>query len=171
MKLPILTYPHPVLTAKAEPVPEFTAELKALVQDMVETMYEGDGVGLAAPQVGRGIRLIVIDPTGPKHREDLHVIVNPEITACEGEVDSEESCLSVPGFRVPVKRKEKVTVRGLDQAGKPLEIQAAELLAIILQHEIDHLDGVLILDHAGRLKRGLYEKKVKKWQERNEPTR
>jgi peptide deformylase len=169
MKLPILTYPDPVLARKARPVEALTPEIRALINDMIETMYEGDGVGLAAPQVGRSIRLVVLDQTGPKRREELIVLANPEIVACDGEMDSEESCLSVPGFKVPLRRKQTVRVRGQDREGRPIELAASDYLAVIIQHELDHLDGVLILDRAGRLKRGLYEKKVKKWQERKEP--
>ncbi|SKA96316.1 peptide deformylase [Paucidesulfovibrio gracilis DSM 16080] len=163
MKLDIVTYPDEVLSTDCERVEEITPELRQLIDDMVETMYEGDGVGLAAPQVGKDIRLITVDRTGPKKRKELHVIINPEIVAREGEVDSPEACLSCPGFQVTLKRSEKVRVTGMDQDGNDVCIDADDLLAIILQHEIDHLDGKTIVDRAGRLKRSMYQKKVKKW--------
>lgn len=164
MKREILTYPDPKLAQKAEPIEEITPEIKKLAEDMVETMYERDGIGLAAPQVGESCRLIVVDITGPSLREDLKVIVNPEIVTSEGQVEYEEGCLSVREIKAKVKRAEKVTVRGRDLDGKPMEIEADELLAVCLQHEIDHLEGVLFIDRLSRLKRTLYDKKVKKWQ-------
>jgi len=163
MKLEIVTYPAEVLAEPCRPVEEITSEIKQLIENMVETMYEDDGVGLAAPQVGHGIRLITVDRTGPSERKDLRVIINPEIVEREGEVDSQEACLSCPGFQVKLKRSERVRVTGLDADGNDVCIDADELLAIILQHEIDHLDGKTIVDRAGRLKRSMYEKKVKKW--------
>ena len=112
MKLEICTWPDDVLAAKAEPVAGITPELEKLIEDMVETMYEGDGVGLAAPQVGESIRLICVDQTGPKLRADLRVLINPEIVECDGEVESEEGCLSCPEFSGTVMRKERVKVTG-----------------------------------------------------------
>ncbi|NJB67963.1 peptide deformylase [Desulfobaculum xiamenense] len=163
MKREILAYPDPVLAQKAAEITEVTPELRQLVEDMVETMYEDDGIGLAAPQVGESIRLVVIDITGPKLREDLRVLVNPVITSREGEVESEEGCLSVIGLRAKITRSEKVTVDATDLDGNPVHIDADGLLAICLQHEIDHLDGVLFIDYVSRLKRSLYDKKVRKW--------
>lgn len=164
MKLEIVTYPSEVLSAPCKKIDKITPELKQLIDDMVETMYADDGVGLAAPQVGHNIRLITVDQTGPKNRKELRVIINPEIVEREGEVDSQEACLSCPGFQAKIVRSERVRVKGLSPDGKDLCIDADELLAIILQHEIDHLDGKTIVDRAGRLKRAMYEKKVKKWQ-------
>lgn len=163
MKREIVTYPDPVLAEKCAEIKEITPELRELVDDMVETMYEDDGIGLAAPQIGESIRLVVIDITGPQQREELRVLVNPVITAREGEVESEEGCLSVVGLRGKVMRSEKVTVEATDLDGNPLHIDADGLLAICLQHELDHLDGVLFIDHLSRLKRNLYDKKVRKW--------
>lgn len=163
MKREIVTYPDPVLAQTAEKITELTPELKKLAEDMVETMYEDDGIGLAAPQVGESCRLVVIDITGPEKREELRILVNPCITSKEGEVESEEGCLSVVGYRGKVKRAEKVTVDATDLEGKPVHIEADGLLAICLQHELDHLDGVLFIDHLSRLKRNLYDKKVSKW--------
>lgn len=166
MKLNIITWPDPILKKVSEPIDtktKITPELSKLIDDMVETMYKDDGVGLAAPQVGENIRLIAVDQTGPRERGDLMVILNPEIIEAEGEMDSRESCLSTPEFSTTVKRNERVVVTGLDPKGKPLRIEADNLLAVILQHEIDHLDGITIVERSGRLKRVMYEKKVKKW--------
>ncbi|WP_031481510.1 peptide deformylase [Maridesulfovibrio frigidus] len=163
MKLDILKYPDPTLAEPCMAVEKITPELKTLIDNMVETMYDDDGVGLAAPQIGEKIRLIVIDPSGPKNRTELQVIINPIITDSEGKVDSEESCLSCPTFSCVIKRSEKVTVTGMDENGDDIKIEADEFLAIVLQHEIDHLDGKLIVDRVGRLKRSMYDKKIKKW--------
>ncbi len=163
MKLEIITYPNPILKKVSEPVGKITPELKKLIENMVETMYEDDGVGLAAPQVGHNIRLITLDQTGPRERGELMVIMNPEIIEAEGKMDSSESCLSTPQFTTTIKRSERVVVTGTDEKGKPLRIEAEDLLAVILQHEIDHLDGITIVNRSGRLKRAMYEKKVKKW--------
>lgn len=163
--LDICTYPDPILRADNADVPEITDELRELVRDMVETMYEKDGVGLAAPQVGENIRLITVDPTGPKERRELLVLFNPEITERGADtVESSEGCLSVPGFTGQVDRCETLTVTGLNEKGEEVCINAEGYLAVILQHEIDHLEGTLILDYAGRLKRAMYDKKVRKWQ-------
>lgn len=163
MKLEIVKYPEPSLKEICERIEEITPELRETIDNMIETMYEDDGVGLAAPQIGLQKRLIVIDPSGPKERTALQVIVNPEIISREGKVDSEESCLSCPSFRCVIKRDEKVTVTGTDLEGNELRIEADDFLAIVLQHEIDHLDGTLIVDRVGRLKRAMYDKKIKKW--------
>lgn len=163
MKLEICTWPDAVLAQKAEPVGEITPELEELIENMIETMYEGDGVGLAAPQVGESIRLICVDQTGPKIKGDLRVYINPEIVECDGEVDSDEGCLSCPEFSLKVPRKERVKVKALDRKGKEVCVETDGFLAIILQHEIDHLDGVTIADRAGRLKKAMYKKKAAKW--------
>lgn len=163
-RLAIRTYPDPVLARKAETVTEITPEISQLMQDMVQTMYESDGVGLAAPQVGHSIRLITIDETGPKERKSPLVILNPVFSDCSGKKESEESCLSLPTFTCKVERSEFVTVRGKNEKGEDIEIKAEGLLAIILQHECDHLEGKTLVDHASRLKRTMYASKVKKWQ-------
>lgn len=163
MKLEICTWPDEVLAKKAEPITEVTPELKELIENMIETMYESDGVGLAAPQVGESIRLICVDQTGPKIKGDLRVLINPEIVECDGEVDSEEGCLSCPELTMKVKRKERVTVKALDREGEEVCIETDGFLAIVLQHEIDHLDGVTLADKAGRLKKAMYKKKALKW--------
>lgn len=163
MTLQILKYPHPVLAAKAEPVPEITPEIRELADAMAESMYANQGVGLAAPQVGRSLRLVVIDLSGPEKREDRITLVNPVIVEATGEQEDEEGCLSVRDYRAKVKRAAKVAVEALDLDGKPLRIEADELFAVCLQHEIDHLDGVLFIDHISHLKRAMYDKRVKKW--------
>ncbi len=163
MKLKICRWPEPVLAAKAKPVEEITPELQELIDNMIETMYEDEGVGLAAPQVGESIRLICVDQTGPKERGDLLVLINPELSECEGSVDSEEGCLSCPEFTGKIKRYEKLKVKAMDREGKELCFDAEGYLAIILQHETDHLDGITIVDRASRLKRGMYRKKASKW--------
>lgn len=163
MKLDIVTWPDEVLAANAEKIGDITPELDELIENMIETMYESDGVGLAAPQIGQSIRLIVVDQTGPKLRGDLRVLINPEIVESEGEVDSEEGCLSCPELSMKVKRKERVKVIGLDREGKEVEIDTDGFLAIVLQHEIDHLNGLTLADRAGRLKKAMYRKKAMKW--------
>lgn len=163
MILDICKWPDDVLAMKAERIEEVTPELQELIDNMIETMYESDGVGLAAPQVGESIRLIVVDQTGPKIRGDLRVIVNPEIIECDGEVDSEEGCLSCPELNVTVKRKQRVKVVGLDRDGKEVVVESDGFLAIVLQHEIDHLDGITLADQVGRLKKAMYRKKAMKW--------
>jgi len=164
MKMEICTWPDEVLAAKAAHVGELTPELDALIEGMIETMYESDGVGLAAPQVGEPIRLICVDPTGPKVRGDLRVLINPEIVERgDEEVDSEEGCLSCPELSVKVKRNKRVKVKALDREGREVVIDTDEFLAIVLQHEIDHLDGVTLADRLGRLKKTMYRKRAERW--------
>lgn len=161
--LTIRKYPDDVLKRKAAPVEAVDDELRRLADDMVETMYAAPGVGLAAPQVGVSKRLVVLDLSTQEGEEgSLIVLFNPEITHAEGSAEMEEGCLSLPGFITKVKRAAEVTVRGLDREGKPVAIEAGGLLAIALQHELDHLDGMLILDRAGSLKREFYKKQVRK---------
>ena len=162
-KLPIRHYPDPVLAQKAQPVAEITPEISQLIADMVQTMYESEGVGLAAPQVGQSLRIITLDETGPKERKAPMVLVNPVFGECTGLKESEESCLSLPTFSCKVKRYENVCVTGMNEKGEPVEIKAEGLLAVILQHEIDHLEGKTLVDHASRLKKTMYETKIKKW--------
>lgn len=159
----ILKYPNPILSQKALEIGEITPEIKQLALDMAEAMYEKRGIGLAAPQVGECCRLIAVDVSGPDERTDLMFLVNPVIVSREGEVEDEEGCLSVAQFRAKVKRSEKVVVKAKDLDGNPVEIAADDVMAVCLQHEIDHLDGVLFIDRISRLKRALYDNKVKKW--------
>ncbi|MBI4619252.1 MAG: peptide deformylase [Desulfobacterales bacterium] len=158
--LKILTYPDPVLKKKAKPVEIIDERIKKLAEDMIETMYAAPGVGLAAPQVGESLRVITVDVT--RKEEGLIVLINPEIISSEGECTEEEGCLSVPDFKEIVQRKEKVLVKGLDLEGRKIQIPAEGLLAIAFQHEIDHLDGILIIDRVSRLKRDIFKKKLTK---------
>lgn len=158
----ILHYPEAILNNKSEPVTRFDEELKRLADDMAETMYAAPGVGLAAPQVGISKRLVVIDCAPKGEEPHLMKIANPEIVAREGEVFEEEGCLSVPGYYAKVPRSARVTVRHQDLDGNTVELEADGLLAIAFQHEIDHLDGILFVDHLSPLKKSIFRKKYKK---------
>ncbi len=162
--LKIYHYPEKVLRQKAAPVTEFTKELATFAENMAETMWDAPGVGLAAPQVGKSIRLIVVDVSEDREEKPQHmVLVNPEIIAHEKMQTDEEGCLSLPELVSKVDRYQKITVRYQDLAGESFDLDAADRFAVVLQHEIDHLDGILFLDHLSPLKRSLYKKKVKKW--------
>ena len=156
----IVTYPEPILRQVAGPVEKIDDEVGSLLDDMAETMYADEGVGLAAPQVGVSLRVVVIDigSEGP----GLLKMVNPEVIKQEGEIRWEEGCLSVPDLRVVMKRHERVAVRYLDQEGVQRELEARGLLAVAVQHEIDHLNGRLIIDNISRLKQDMYLRKRKK---------
>ena len=160
--LEICTYPNPVLREKARRVETVDREIRKLIDDMAETMYDDPGIGLAANQVGRTLRLVMIDVQKPEYEHGLIVLVNPEIVSGRGETTYEEGCLSVPEFYSKVKRYEEVVVRGMDPDGKPVEIQAGGLLAIALQHEIDHLEGKLFIDRIGLIARDIFKRKWKK---------
>lgn len=161
--LNILKYPDPVLKRKAEPVAEITDEIRRLIDDMAETMYEAPGVGLAAPQVGMSVRVIVIDANSKEEeKRELISMINPEIIEQFGETVWEEGCLSVPDYTADVKRAERVVVKGLDRNGKEQVIAGEGLLSIVFQHEIDHLNGVLFIDRLGLIKRDLIRRKLKK---------
>jgi len=166
--LEILKYPHPILKKRSEVVSEINEEVKKLIQDMRETMYQAGGVGLAACQVGVPQRVIVLDvsPLDPQH--SFFALINPEIISEEGEIDHEEGCLSVPDCLEKIKRREKISVRGLSAEGRDIEIKGEGILAIALQHEIDHINGVLILDKISRLKREIYRNKLKKEKRKEE---
>ncbi len=152
----------PVLNRKAEHVAAVDEEIVRLALDMVETVHAAPGIGLAAPQVGVGKRVIVVDLSVGEDRGQLHVLVNPEIVAAEGEAVCEEGCLSVPDVREKVARPYRVRVRGLDLHGRPVEIEGEDLLARAFCHEIDHLDGILFVEKLSSLKRALIKKKLKK---------
>ncbi|RMF79413.1 MAG: peptide deformylase [Nitrospirae bacterium] len=160
--LPILHYPDPRLRRKCRPVERFDDRLRQLAADMGETMYEAPGVGLAAPQVGEAIRMLVYDPQPEPESRALRVVVNPEIVLAEGSVVGEEGCLSVPSFYGEVRRAERIVLRYQDLEGKVLEEEHEGLTARILQHEIDHLDGVVFLDRMSPLKRDILKRKIKK---------
>jgi len=151
--LEIAVYPEEVLKKRAEPVAEVDDEIRALIDDMAETMYAAPGVGLAANQVRVLKRVVVIDVEHPEGKPNLIALVNPEIVECSGEIGWEEGCLSFPGINVDVTRSAKVKVRAIDREGKPFELEAEELLAVAIQHEIDHLNGVTLADKVSFLKR------------------
>jgi peptide deformylase len=161
---PVLLFPDPRLKRKSDAVAEVTDEIRTLAADMLETMYDEPGIGLAAPQVGEAIRLIVVDIDWTEEGAERAplVLINPEIVAREGTLSWNEGCLSVPDFQADVERSAKVTLRATDLDGKPIEIAAEQLQAVCFQHEIDHLDGLLFIDRISRLKRSLYVKKRKK---------
>jgi peptide deformylase len=158
----IVIWPDPILKKPGAPVARVDEEIRRLLDDMAETMYAADGVGLAAPQLGISKRIVVIDTSPRQEGQHLLHLVNPEILRTEGETTYTEGCLSVPGEAEEVERAAKVWVRALDRDGKPFEIEGEGLLAIALQHEIDHLDGVLFVDHLSSLKRELIRKRMKK---------
>ncbi len=160
--LEILKFPAPVLSKVAAPVKNITGKTVQLVADMLDTMYAAPGVGLAAPQVGASQRLIVLDIDHENPRKLVHKLINPVITHSEGQVIWEEGCLSVVDFTAEVKRAAKVQVIALDEGEKEVKIDAEGLLAVALQHEIDHLDGKLFIDRISRLKRDLYARRRKK---------
>jgi peptide deformylase len=152
----------PVLTRTAAAVERVDEEIVRLARDMVETLHAAPGIGLAAPQVGVGRRVIVVDLSVGVDKDALHVLVNPEIIAQEGESVCEEGCLSVPDIREKVARPYRVVIRGLDLEGRPVEIEGEDLLARVFCHEIDHLDGILFVEKLSALKRTLIRKKLKK---------
>lgn len=158
----IIHYPEPLLKQKSAPVTEFNDELKQLADDMAETMYAAPGVGLAAPQVGVLQRLIVLDCSPKDAENDLIIAVNPEVISGSGDSLEEEGCLSVPGYYASVKRYSEVTMRYQDTDGNVHERQADGLLAIGIQHEIDHLEGILFVDRLSPLKRSMFKKKYLK---------
>ena len=159
-RLRILHFPDPRLRRRAEPVGAVDDRVRRLIDDMFETMYEAPGIGLAAPQVDVAMRVITIDLS--KDRNEPLCLVDPEIRWAEGEMEYEEGCLSVPGVYDMVKRAERIRVSATDRDGQAREIEAEGLLAACIQHEIDHLDGRLFVDHLSRLKRQRIRKKAEK---------
>ncbi len=163
MMLDILTYPDAFLQKQTAAVDNIDGALQTVFDNMATTMYAAPGVGLAAPQVGIGQRFIVYDIAPRQEGRDLHVLINPTIVTSEGEILSEdEGCLSVPDFRADVKRAERILVEGVDRDGNPLRFEADGMLAIVIQHELDHLDGTLFIDRISALKRQMYKRRVKK---------
>jgi len=161
--LHILTYPDKFLAQPTKPVENVDGTIQQIIEDMAATMYNAPGVGLAAIQVGFDKSIIVYDVSPREKERSLQVLINPRIVTSEGEMLSEEEgCLSVPDFRADVKRAASVLVEGLDRDGNPLSISADGLLALVLQHEIDHLKGTLFVDRISGLKRELYKRRVKK---------
>ncbi len=164
MILKIVKFPEKVLSQPGEPVTEFNDELRKLVADMFETTYASQGIGLAAPQVGVSKRVAVIDLSMGKDPKDRLVLVNPEIISNEGKVYEEEGCLSFPDIREKVVRAAKVRIRAQDEYGKWFEMDGEELLARCMQHEVDHVDGILFIFRMSALKRNLNLRKIRKMQ-------
>lgn len=160
--LRILKYPEPVLKNPAHPVKNIDGKLAGFIDSMTQTMYAAPGVGLAAPQVGSSQRIIVLDTDHENPGKTLLKLINPEIVETHGSIIWEEGCLSIVDFTADVKRAAKVLVRAWTPDQKEIEIEAEELLAVALQHEIDHLDGKLFIDRISRLKREMYKRKIKK---------
>ena len=166
--LEILKYPHPLLKKRCKNVEEIDDEVRELIHNMIETMYDANGIGLAACQVGVPLRVIVLDVSPIDPQQGLLVMINPEIISEEGEIDHEEGCLSVPDCIEKVKRKEKVFVRGISPKGEGMSVGGEGILGFALQHEIDHLNGVLILNRMSGLKREIYRRKLKKEKRKEE---
>jgi len=164
----VVKWPDPVLAKPGEPVTVFDAKLKKLVDEMFESMYAAQGIGLAAPQISISQRLTVIDVSFKKNPEEKLVLINPEIIEREGKQFEEEGCLSLPEIREKVQRAARVKVRAQDVNGDWFEVEGEELLARAMQHEIDHLDGILFIDRLSRLKRDLVIRKIKKLQKLGE---
>jgi len=162
MILPILRHGADVLHTPAAPVPAVTPEIEQLIDDMIQTMYTAPGIGLAAPQVGVGLRLFVADISVGRNPADLLVFVNPEFVEREGMQLEDEGCLSVPGFNATVARPARIVLRGLDREGREQRVEARELLARCFQHEMDHLDGRLFVDHLRGLQKDLILRKIRK---------
>lgn len=160
----IRIYPDPILRRRAKPVRELDGEVRTLVEDMVETMRAAPGIGLAAPQVGVNLRVIVADPSAGEDPNAVLSLINPEVLSAEGSIVAQEGCLSLPEVVEEVERAERVTVRGVFSDGRQVEVKAEGLLARILQHEVDHLEGVLLLDYLSGVKRELIVQRLRKRQ-------
>jgi peptide deformylase len=165
---PIVKYGDPILEKSTPPVKKFDSELETLAEDMFASMYAAQGVGLAAPQIGLSLRMAVVDVTGGKNPEAKIVLANPEIIHAEGEKREEEGCLSIPGFRGYVLRPHFVTIRAQNAKGESFEIRGEDLLARAFCHEIDHLNGILFIQHLSMLKRDLIRRKIKKLRKQGE---
>jgi peptide deformylase len=164
----IVKYPDPILAKVGEPVTEFTPELAKLVEEMFDSMYAAEGIGLAAPQIGISKQITVIDVSFKERPEDKLVLINPEVLDREGKQVEEEGCLSLPDIRAKIERAAWVKVRAQNERGEFFEIEGEELLARCMLHEIDHLHGVLFIDRVSRLKRDLILRKIKKLQKNGE---
>jgi peptide deformylase len=159
----ILTYPDKFLRKPTKPVLDIDSIIQAIIDDMADTMYEAPGVGLAAIQVGCDQSILIYDRLPGEENRSLEVLINPKIVDRKGQIISQdEACLSVPDFRADLKRASAILVEGFDREGKPIQIEAEGYLAIVLQHEIDHLNGKLFIDHLSALKRELFKRRVKK---------
>lgn len=164
VSLSILRYPDPRLQRQAAKVERVSEQIRKLIKDMAETMYAAPGVGLAATQVDVHLRVIVIDVS--ESRDELRVFINPEIITASGEADVEEGCLSVPGVYEKVRRAERVTVRALDAGGEPFTLEAEGLLAVCIQHEMDHLEGTVFVEKLSRLKQSRIRARLMKQERR-----
>jgi peptide deformylase len=162
MPRPILTYGDPILRQPAKAVADINGDLQQLIDDMVETMYAAPGVGLAANQVGSLRRVFVANPSEDHDPGRLLVVINPELIESEGEIIAEEGCLSIPEFREDVRRARRVLIRGLDRNERAVEIEGEDLLARILQHELDHLNGILFVDRLSPAKRLILSRKLRR---------
>ena len=161
--LEILTYPDIFLSQPTKQVENIDGEIQNLIEDMAATMYAAPGIGLAAIQVGYDKSLLVYDVAPGDEERSLQVLINPRIISSEGAtISEEEGCLSVPDFKADVKRSASILVEGVDREGKPLRIEAEGFLSVVLQHEIDHLNGVLFIDRISSLKKGMYTRRIKK---------
>ncbi len=158
----IYQYPEAVLRQKARKIEKFDDDLRNLIEDMAETMYDAPGIGLAAPQVGESLQLLVVHTGISQEDKTYKAFINPTITATEGSQIDEEGCLSVPELTANVQRYRKISLSYRDEAGNVEELTAEDRFAVVLQHEIDHLNGILFIDHLSPLKRNLYKKKIKK---------
>jgi peptide deformylase len=164
----VVKYGDPILEKPTAPITDFGPELEELTEDMFASMYAAQGVGLAAPQIGKNLRLAVVDVTAGKNPEGKIVLINPEIIHAEGEKREEEGCLSIPGFRGYVVRPQFVTVKAQKAKGETFEIRGEDLLARAFCHEIDHLNGILFIQHLSMLKRDLIRRKIKKLRKQGE---
>ena len=160
----IITYPHPILKAKAKPVERVDDTVRQLIDDMVETMYAAPGIGLAAPQVAQSLEICVVDVGVQDGKEgaDLIVLVNPKIITATGKINMREGCLSLPDFEEDMDRASNITVEAIGRDGKEFRLDAEGLRAVAIQHEMDHLKGVTLADRVSFVKRNLYLQKVKK---------
>lgn len=158
--LDILEFPDPRLRTVAKPIEKVDSEIQQLADDMLETMYDAPGIGLAASQVDRHIRLIVVDVS--EDQNDPHILINPEYDRLGEEMEYQEGCLSIPGYYEKVSRSDRIAVRALNREGEAIEFEATDLFAICIQHEIDHLDGKLFVDYLSNLKRTRIRKKLEK---------
>ena len=162
-KLEILTYPNKTLSQATSPLDNINGKVQEMIDGMVSTMYDAPGIGLAAIQVGWDKSVLIYDISPRDESRELNVLVNPKIITQEGQILSEnEGCLSVPDFRADVKRSEYITVEGHDREGNPIRLDAEGILAIVLQHEIDHLNGTLFIERISSLKRQMYKRRIKK---------
>jgi len=158
----ILIYPEKRLRKKSQTVEKINKKIQKLLDDLADTMYNAPGVGLAAPQIGENVRVLVVDISTKEEEKSLMELINPAITDSSGTQKSEEGCLSVPGFYGNITRKKKITVEAVNRDGEKFKIEAEDILARVLQHEIDHLDGILFFDKMAKLKKELFIKKIDK---------